>query len=598
MWGLLKRRLLLLILTCLWAAPVWADTPVHPADNDLQAKINAAACGDTLVLDAGGVWSASPYYLPNKSCPGPAYLTITGSAALPVVCTILLAPCRTAWPSTTTNFPVLTSNDLDSTLVTNFGASYYKLQGITLENTRTLRDGTTVTIFYMGTCGNTGCGAYTYAHLDSELPNHIWMDRVYVHGNPTGDSVHGIMADADNVIFENSYLEDIHSTSIESHGFVAQNSAGPVTIHNNYISASGITLFFGSNGVTIDQNATNVTITGNYLTKQCKWYVNAASVGCADAYDGYGWLTKNSLEFKRCVTCTVDGNIIENSWDGFGQTGEVVIMQMVAEYAIACPGCFNNVTVDNTTGTISGITFTNNIIRHGAEGMVLNGRVTDFQCGGVCYPSPVSNGITVRNNLFYDLSSAWSPSNLGTSNCIRTQSGWKNITIDHNTCDNDGTGSVASTVLNFYQINSDHPADFLDNFRFTNSFGRQNQYGLKGNGIASGTPTLDALAPGPTWTWSHMVLQEPTAGAITYPATTDQITQAAFEAIFVDRAVGHHDDAVDYHIVNGSPYKAGGASQASDGLAIGVTDFSLLPDPAGGIVAAAPASGPIRLRRR
>ena len=136
----------------------------------------------------------------------------------------------------------------------------------------------------------------------------------------------------------------------------------------------------------------------------------------------------------------------------------------------------------------------------------------------------------------------------------------------------------------------------MTNFTMTNSFARKNTYGLGYNAVGEGTIGLNAMAPGPTWTFLNNILGG-TTGA-TYPATTGEPTAAAMVAAWTDPASGSNDDNVNYTVKAGSIYKAGGASQASDGADIGVNMCNgVFPDPVGLTFQFLCPSPPIRLRR-
>src|SRR6476620_4889609 len=60
------------------ASATLAATLVVPSGGDLQAAINSAAPGDTIILDAGATYRG-PFTLPKKT--GDAYVTIQSSRA-------------------------------------------------------------------------------------------------------------------------------------------------------------------------------------------------------------------------------------------------------------------------------------------------------------------------------------------------------------------------------------------------------------------------------------------------------------------------------------------------------------------------------------
>lgn len=571
------RRLLLLLACLASAVPAFAATALVHSGEDLQLAITNAACGDTIVLDAGASWNG-PFYLPNKGCTGPAYITITGSASLPTVCQILLASCRANWIANAANFPKIIRTTTYSAIFTNFGAGWYRLLGLEISDPNTAQDCAALcgVLINLAECGSPCTAGYNATHTLSDLPHDIMFDQLYIHGTLTGGNQAAITSTGTNISLLNSYIEKIHrSFGIEAFGFYHQ-TEGPVTVRNNYISAAGINVFFGDNNALItDSLPHDGLIEDNYLTKDCREFVNAAAVNCAHAYDGWNWTVKNSSEMKRGVDFIWRHNIIENSWDN-GQTGLVVLFQMYAPPAQAFSSAFGGVSPACTWCTLARIEFAYNIVRHGAEGLIAFGRVS------CCSPvsSPISDTLSVHDNLFYDISKSWSIADIEQVDCFRPFGGWLNVTFSHNTCDNEGTPSAYCCTAGII-MSPIVGTEYNTNITFKDSFFRSNQYGITGPG-GSGTAALNSAAPGPTWTWSHMVITQDLccSGSIAYPATTTVITTTAYDAIFADRAIGPSDDAVDYRVVQSSAYKAHGASQASDGTDVGA-NMCLLPDPQG-----------------
>src|SRR5262249_41213119 len=97
-----------------------AATLVVPAGGDLQAAINSASAGDTIVLDAGATYRR-PFTLPLKS--GDAYITIQSSTAW-----------ETTWRVSSSQGGLLAklrSNTVAEPVIkTSSGADHYKLIGL------------------------------------------------------------------------------------------------------------------------------------------------------------------------------------------------------------------------------------------------------------------------------------------------------------------------------------------------------------------------------------------------------------------------------------------------------------------------------------
>lgn len=526
-----------------------SSTPVH-AGADLQAAINAAACGDTLLLDAGATWVGT-YFLPNKGCLGPDFITFLSSGVLPA------AGVRVQ-PSDSPQLAHIVTNTAAAVFKSNFGASYYRFVGVEIASTVTTRIDLP-TLVILGESGNDHSTSYIYAHTNAELPHHIEFDRVYFHGTTTGNLGQAIIAEANSFSMINSWIDEVHLEGIESHGIQIANAQGPFTFLNNYIAAAGMCFMSGGAGDTIAGNIpSNILWRDNYCTKKLSWYPQAAQVG--GVYGGIPWTVKNCFELKKAKNVTVDHSVFEAAWVE-SQAGTCVLAQVSAKPAVACAGCFGGATLDCTWCTIANVSFTNSIVRHASQGFDILGSHPQGLIS-----APAADGFTIRNLLIYDITPQWGgPSLYSAAHCFQNGGGFKNITIDHVTCDNPGAGSQASTKAIFYSNNPLRPTLFMDNYTVTNSFMIENQYGLFCNGGNQGTACLNEMTGGGPWSWHHNVLPAVTP-YITYPAGTAQPSLATFAASFVNRA------SADYRQALTSPYK----NAASDGTDIGV-NVALLP---------------------
>jgi len=121
----------------------------------------------------------------------------------------------------------------------------------------------------------------------------------------------------------------------------------------------------------------DVTVTGNLVYKPRSW--NPASTN----YDGIPRAVKALLEFKNCLRCVVNGNIMQHTWNGGQQTA--VNLNSNDQNGTTYPWM---VTQD--------ITFTNNIVQDITGLMSL----IPAQSYGGNAPGPMAR-VLVRNNLFW-----------------------------------------------------------------------------------------------------------------------------------------------------------------------------------------------------
>ena len=101
----------------------------------------------------------------------------------------------------------------------------------------------------------------------------------------------------------------------------------------------------------------------------------------------HDWIAKNLLEFKNAQRVTIDGNRFENNWSG-DQPGYAIVLTP------------RNVAGRTPWSAVRDVTFTNNIVRHTAGAVNILG-YDDTQPAG----SQITQRITIRNNLFYDIDS-------------------------------------------------------------------------------------------------------------------------------------------------------------------------------------------------
>src|SRR5215207_8648093 len=117
----MKHLLGLCVSVCLFAADAGAATLTVTAGGDLQAAIDAAFPGDTILLAPGAVFTGN-YTLPVKG--GTSYITIRSAASD----TSLPAPGTRIAPSYASALPKIRSTQHGPAFRTVGAASYWRLQ--------------------------------------------------------------------------------------------------------------------------------------------------------------------------------------------------------------------------------------------------------------------------------------------------------------------------------------------------------------------------------------------------------------------------------------------------------------------------------------
>lgn len=260
--------------------------------------------------------------------------------------------------------------------------------------------------------------------------------------------------------------------------------------------------------------------------------------------EGHRWRVANVFELKNAKNVTISGNILERSWP-HGQTGFLVLFTPRNQEG-NCPWCI----VDN-------VEMSYNILRHGAQGVAINGDDNN-------YPSQRTRTISIHNNLFYDVGR---PIEGLTLRLFQISRGPESVVIDHNSADfTSGT-----------QFILDGPST-IDNLTITNNLLQHADFGVAGNNTGGGTQALNTYAT--SWTFRKNTVAG--APASSYPADNFYPTVAQWQAEFVDYA--NHD----FHLKPGSPYRGAG----TDGKDLGV-DMAGLEAATAGVLTGDRTSGGI-----
>lgn len=239
------------------SASTLASTSMVRAGEDLQAVIDQAKPGDTILLEAGATFTGN-FVLPSK--PGADdenQITIRSSATdadLP-------APGVRAHPAMSHLFPKLVSPNSEAALRTAPGAHHYRLFAIEL----TLAEDVKINFGIL----KLGQGSEPDATM---LPRDIVLDRCYIHGHRTADVSRGIALNGANSSVLNSYISECHGIGFDTQAIAGWNGPGPFKIVNNYLEGAGENVLFGGADPKIQGLVpSDIEFRRNYCAKPLAW---------------------------------------------------------------------------------------------------------------------------------------------------------------------------------------------------------------------------------------------------------------------------------------------------------------------------------------
>jgi hypothetical protein len=347
-----------------------ADTPapgkqiVIKSGDDLQSALDNASCGDTIKLEAAATFSGH-FHLPNKSCDDAHWIIIRtaapdgtlppeGTRISPCYAGVSSLPGRPAFHCASANnvmaklaFPGRGGN---GPIYFSEGANHYRFIGVEIT-----RDPSTASITAL-------------AAPDGQVAaDHIIFDRVWMHGNAQDETRRGLfLSGTTYMAVVDSYFSDFHCIAREGSCTDSQTISGaggdlpmgPFKIVNNFLEASGENILFG--GTRATKTPTDIVIRHNHLFKPLIWKKDQP--GFVGGPKGNPFIVKNLFELKNAQRVLFEGNILENNWGGFSQTGFAVVLTPRNQYNDAahsnlCPLCL-----------VADITIRNCFIAHVASG--------------------------------------------------------------------------------------------------------------------------------------------------------------------------------------------------------------------------------------
>ena len=539
--------------TTLANTPTPGKTTLVSAGGDFQGALNSASCGDTIELQSGASFSGT-FTFPAKACDDQHWILVRTSAAdsslpaegarmKPCYAGVASLPGRPAF-NCSSNQNVLaqliyTQPTGSGPIFFAPGATHYRLLG--LEITR-------ATSGYIG----------NLVGVSSGQADHIILDRVWMHGTTADDTGRGLYLNGMSyTAVIDSYFSDFHCTSVVGactdaqaiSGGSGNSQDGIYKIVDNFLEASGESILFGGGPATT--TPTDMEIRRNHLFKPMLWM--AGQPGFIGGQGGNPFAVKNHFELKNAQRVLFEGNIMENTWGGFSQSGFSLLLtpknQNLNGVGV-CPLCqVTDITIRYSTVSHvgAGMTIANDLST-GAGGMALSGErysIHDITLDDISLANYTGSG-----TLFLVLNT-W------------TQNVLNSVTINHIT----GFPDAASGKLFSLQNSTTNPT--MSGFAFTNSMVLAGRYpvwsaggGSSNCGYSDVPVTSIPLCFNPYTFSSNAVIAPPPAfPASTWP-TGNSFPVDTNSVQFVNYKNGNGGD---YHLAASSPYK----NAANDGKDIG-----------------------------
>jgi hypothetical protein len=581
------------------------------AFSDLQAAIDAAQPGDTILLRAGETF-VGPFVLRAKPVSS-QWIEIRSDASDSLLPAEGVRLVPSGKPGANTNRSLLPrligrgSNYRTTPVVhTEPGANHYVLRFLEIDGSASLGWETLIAL-----------GDDTTAPTATD----IVIDRVYAHGHFEKGQKRGIALNSGRTDILNSYISDIRAVGFDSQAIGGYNGTGPYRIINNYLEAAGENIMFGGDDPAVyNLVPSNIEIRRNHIYKPTSWAgpILSTPVSVRALDSGTGGALQAGTHYFKVVALMDTGPVVAQSlpsqdaavtvpgsrtatitwpavaradryriYRGWGPGAQYVYMETSSNATT-----FQYTGVGEQSGTpptsASQWAIKNLVELKNAENVLFDGNVIENiwpaaqngyaimltprnQYGGA--PWTRVRDVTFTNNIIRNATGVLSLTGYDTNNTsqqtqritfrnnliydIDANGGWNKtfvmgeqpatVTIDHNTIVHTDTAVV-------FPYGGQIPG-----FSFTNNVTLHNQYGIMGDGGQVGTYSINMYFPG------GVVTNNVLAGgnAALYPSPNSFPTLSEWNASFADLA---NDD---YRILSSSPFYAAGAGGTVPGANLG-----------------------------
>ncbi len=329
----------------------------------LSDEYQHAKCGDTLLLPAGSAFDIREF--PPKKCDDQHYITIrtdTPDAKLPPEGT-RISPAWAGIPSLPGR-PTFSQPD---------GGPAHLMATLIVREPSGVLVGDHVR--FIGIEWTTDPAMNTGRIISTEGTDHVIVDRNWLHpaeGAEVGKGI-GMIKGARFIAVINSYISGFNCVARTGKctdasavgGGNGDAPTGTFKIVNNFLEASGENILFGGSGATV--NPTDIEVRRNHLFKPMTW--KEGEPGYKPSPSGSPVIAKNHMEVKNAQRLLAEGNLLENSWGGFSQTGYSILLNP-RNQGSHCPKCqVTDITVRyNRIRNVGGVfSISNSLSKTGGE---------------------------------------------------------------------------------------------------------------------------------------------------------------------------------------------------------------------------------------
>lgn len=370
--------LALFLGTAALPAGTTASSVTVRAGDDLQAALDRAQPGDTLLLESGATFVGN-FVLPRKE--GASYITVRSS----ISDTQVPAPGQRIQPAHAPRLARLRSPNSLPVLQTAPRAHHWRL--VLLEfgpNATPTND-----VIRLGD---------PRQHTLTDVPHDLEIDRCYIHGDPFVGQKRGIALNSASTRILNSYFADFKLEGQDTQAIAGWNGPGPYLIENNYLEGAGENVLFGGADPAIPGLVpADITFRDNHVSKPLAWR-------------GERWQVKNLFELKNATRVLVEHNLFEHNWQA-AQAGPAILFTT------------RNQDGQSPWSAVSQVMFRANVVRHVAAGFNILGH--DYN-----YPSGQTSHISIHHNLFMEVDAQkWG----GNGVFLLIGDAARAINVDHNT---------------------------------------------------------------------------------------------------------------------------------------------------------------------